>query len=93
MQSAIACAPHGECGIGSYVKNALAGRSFTSLAAKKGLGDDSFSHECAIVERTVGHKDLRYVVVGLGSAKSERRRDLSELFVCLDDVIVKRNSP
>ena len=91
MQSAIACAPHASCGIGSYVKDALAGRSLTTLAAKKGYGDECFSHECAIVERTVGHKDLRYVVVGLGSDPSQSRRDLSELFVSLDDVIVNRN--
>jgi hypothetical protein len=93
MQSAIECVPHAKCGIGSYVKDALdgAGRGFTALAAKKGYGDDSFSHECAIVERTVDGKHLRYVVVGLGSAPSRKRRDLSALFVRLDDAIVTRN--
>ena len=96
MQAAVRCVPRGSCGIGSYVKDALSGvrprRPFTGIAAKKGFGDDSFSHECAIVERTVSGKDLRYVVVGLGSAPSRARRDLSSLFVRLDDVIVARNA-
>jgi V8-like Glu-specific endopeptidase len=92
MQAAIECVPGAKCGIGSYVKDALDGarRAFTTLQAKKGFGDDSFSHECAIVERTVGDKHLRYVVVGLGAAKG-RRRDLFSLFVRLDDAIVARN--
>ena len=94
MQAAIACVPHAQCGIGSYVKDALdgAGRVFTVLAAKKGFGDDRFSHECAIVERTVGGKHLRYVVVGLGSAPDRNRADLSDLFVRLDDAIIARNA-
>jgi hypothetical protein len=81
-------------GIGSYVEDALdgVGRAFTSIAAKKGFGDDSFSHECGIVERTVGGKDLRYVVVGLGSAPAQARKDLSDLFVLLDAAIVERNA-
>ena len=55
MRSAIECVHGAKCGIGSYVKDALVGihRPFTLLAAKKGFGDDRFSHECAIVERTV----------------------------------------
>ena len=94
LQAAIACVTGAKCGIGSYVKDALVGahRAFTALGAKKGYGDDSFSHECAIVERTVDGKALRYIVVGLGSAPARRRRDLSELFVRLDDAIVKRNA-
>lgn len=94
MQAAIKCVPDSTCGIGSYVKDALdapPSRPFTTLAAKKGYGDDKFSHECAIVERTVGGKNLRYVVVGLGSAPNRRRRDLSDLFVRLDEAIVVRN--
>ena len=93
MRSAIQCVPGAQCGIGSYAKDALDGasRDFTALAAKKGYGDDSFSHECAIVERTVNGKHLRYVVVGLGSAPSQHRRDLSDLFVQLDDAIIARN--
>ncbi|MFZ0131685.1 MAG: serine hydrolase, partial [Desulfobacterales bacterium] len=93
MQAAIECVTPAKCGIGSYVKDALdrAGRGFTALAAKKGFGDDSFSHECAIVERTVDGKHLRYVVVGLGSARSRKRRDLSELFIRLDNAIAMRN--
>jgi V8-like Glu-specific endopeptidase len=95
LQAAIKCVPHGKCGIGSYLQDALraARRPFTALAAKKGFGDDSFSHECAIVERTVNGKPLQYVVVGLGSARGRGRRDLSDLFVRLDSVIVQRNSP
>jgi hypothetical protein len=105
MQSAIKCVvATTKCGIGSYVQDALmkaddqraqarapVRRSFTALAAKKGFGDDSSSHECAIVERTVNGQQLRYVVVGLGSLRDRARRDLSELFVQLDDVIVGRH--
>jgi hypothetical protein len=81
-------------GIGSYARGALvrAGRAPTTIAAKIGFGDDSFSHDCAIVERTVGGKTLRYVAVGLGSARGRGRVDLDELFVRLDDTIVTRNA-
>jgi hypothetical protein len=80
-------------GIGSYAKAALddVGRDSTAFAAKIGYGDDSFSHDCAIVERTVDGKDLRYVAVGLGSAPNRNRADLSDLFVLLDETIVARN--
>ena len=81
-------------GIGSYARGALvrAGRTPTTIAAKIGFGDDSFSHDCAIVERTVAGKALRYVAVGLGSARGRRRADLDELFVQLDDTVVTRNA-
>jgi hypothetical protein len=81
-------------GIGSYARGALvrAGRTPTTIAAKIGFGDDSFSHDCAIVERTVAGKNLRYVAVGLGSAPARKREDLRDLFVRLDDTIVKRNA-
>ena len=80
-------------GIGSYAKAALdaVGRDSTAFAAKIGFGDDSFSHDCAIIERTVDGKDLRYVAVGLGSAPNRKRVDLSDLFVLLDETIVTRN--
>jgi hypothetical protein len=81
-------------GIGSYAESALiaATRAPTSIVSKIGFGNDSFSHDCAIVERTVAGKQLRYVAVGLGSAPSENRQDLNGLFVRLDEAIVKRNS-
>jgi hypothetical protein len=79
-------------GIGSYIKDALGtAKPFDALQAKKGFGHDSFSHECGIVERTVGGKHLRYVVVGLGSAKAQNRTDLSALLVRMDDAIIARN--
>jgi hypothetical protein len=80
-------------GIGSYVKDAFvgAGVAFDAMSPKKGFGNDKFSHECAIVERTVGVKHLRYVLVGLGSAGDQGRVDLSALFVQLDAAIVASN--
>jgi hypothetical protein len=80
-------------GIGSYAGSALivAGRTPAALSSKIGFGDDSFSHDCAIVERTVGSKRLRYAAVALGSAPAQRRRDLSDLFVLLDAAVVARN--
>jgi V8-like Glu-specific endopeptidase/soluble cytochrome b562 len=80
--------------IGSYANFALenAGRKPTTIAAKIGFGDDSFSHDCAIVERTVDGKALRYVAVGLGSARGRGRADLDQLFVRLDEAIVTRNA-
>jgi hypothetical protein len=81
-------------GIGSYAKAALdaVGRDATACSAKIGFGADSFSHDCAIVERTVDGKDLRYVAVGLGSAPNRKRTDLADLFVLLDETIVTRNA-
>ena len=80
-------------GIGSYAGSALTavGRRPTALSSKIGFGDDSFSHDCAIIERTVGGKRLRYVAAVLGSAKTQHRRDLSDLFVLLDATVVARN--
>jgi Beta-lactamase enzyme family len=83
-------------GIGSYVAEALSrdGRDFTSIISKIGFGDDTRSHDCAIVERTVGDTPIRYVVVGLGSRpfKPSRRRELDDLFIQLDQLIVARNT-
>ncbi len=81
-------------GIGSYARGALArvGRTPSTIAAKIGFGDDSFSHDCAIIERSVAGKNLRYVAVGLGSAPARKRQDLRDLFVLLDDTIVTRNA-
>jgi hypothetical protein len=54
-------------------------------------GDDSFRHECDIIERAVAGKDLRYVAVGLGYSPKRRRQNRFDLFVLLDEVIVTRN--
>ncbi|KQW89185.1 hypothetical protein ASC94_22315 [Massilia sp. Root418] len=80
-------------GIGSYAESALsaAGRAPSALSSKIGFGDDSFSHDCAIIERTVSGKHLRYVAVVLGSAPAQHRSDLSALFVLLDTAVVARN--
>ena len=80
-------------GIGSYAYFGLqkVGRSSTAFAAKIGFGDDGFSHDCAIIERTVDGKHLRHVAVGLGSAPKRNRTDLRDLFVLLDEAIVTRN--
>jgi hypothetical protein len=79
----------GASGIGSYVNSALVadGRQATSIASKIGYGDDARSHDCAIVERSVASKKLRYVIVGLGSAP-RNRTNLKKLFVRLDQIIV-----
>jgi hypothetical protein len=79
-------------GIGSYIKDGFGtAKPFDALQAKKRFGNDSFSHECGIVERTVGGKHLRYVMVGLGSAPAQGRADLSALFRRMDDAIIARN--
>ncbi|WP_157370741.1 serine hydrolase [Vulgatibacter incomptus] len=80
-------------GIGSYARTALTavGRAPDTLASKIGFGDDSFSHDCAIIERTVGGKLLRYVAVVFGSAPAQARQDLSDLFVLLDSAVVARH--
>jgi hypothetical protein len=79
----------GASGIGSYVRSALVAdhRAIASIASKIGYGDDARSHDCAIVERTVASKNLRYIVVGLGSAP-RNRANLKKLFVRLDQIIV-----
>jgi hypothetical protein len=79
----------GVSGIGSYIRAALDadGRTPGTVTSKIGFGDDSRSHDCAIVERMAGSKPLRYVVVGLGST-SRSRADLNSLFLRLDDIIV-----
>jgi V8-like Glu-specific endopeptidase len=81
-------------GIVSYARSALhaVGRRSTAFASKIGYGDDRFSHDCALIERSVGGKTLRYVAVGLGSAPSRQRADLRDLFVLLDETIVQRNT-
>jgi V8-like Glu-specific endopeptidase len=80
-------------GLGSDANDALrrAGRTPSSVVAKFGLGDDGFRHECAIIERTVDGKDLRYVAVGLGYSPKRKRRNWFDHFVLLDEVIVERN--
>lgn len=80
-------------GIGSYARAALnaVGRTQDALSSKIGFGDDSFSHDCAIVERTVNGKHLRYAAVVFGSAPARSRKDLGELFVLLDETVVVHN--
>jgi hypothetical protein len=82
----------GAEGIGSYIAGALArdGRATDLVLSKIGYGDDTRSHDCAIVERRVDGKAIRYVVVGLGS-QAGNRRSLQELFVQLDQLILDRN--
>ena len=79
----------GAEGIGSYIRGALArdGRDPGLVVSKIGYGDDTRSHDCAIVERTVDGKALRYVVVGLGS-QAGNRRSLEDLFIQLDQLIL-----
>jgi len=78
-------------GIGSYGGNGLiaVGRTPNALSSKIGFGDDSFSHDCAIIERTDRDtgKRVRYAAVVLGA---KRRQDLTDLFVLLDDAVVVR---
>jgi hypothetical protein len=80
-------------GLGSDANDALrrVGRTPSLVIAKFGLGDDGFSHECAIIERTVAGKNLRYVAVGLGYPPKRSRLNWLGLFVLLDEVIVTRN--
>lgn len=80
-------------GIGSYAGSALNadGRTTTAVSSKIGYGDDSFSHDSAIIERTAGSKHLRYAVVVLGSAPARNRQDFDQLVVLLDQVVVTHN--
>jgi len=80
-------------GIGSYAGSGLDadGRTQTALSSKIGFGDDSFSHDCVIVERTVGSKHLRYAAVVLGSAPARSRQDLNQMIVLLDQAVVVHN--
>jgi hypothetical protein len=82
-----------EGGLGSDANDALrnAGRVPSSVSAKFGRGDDGFSHECAIIRRTVAGKTLRYVAVGLGYSPKRDPQNWLDLFVLLDEAIVERN--
>jgi hypothetical protein len=83
----------GASGIGSYVQGALASasprRSFSSVVSKIGYGDDSFSHDCAIV--TASTPAIRYSVAILGSPPSKGRSDFDQLEVAFHDYIVSRH--
>lgn len=76
-------------GLVSFIADALAhdGRPVASLVAKIGVGDDNSGHDCGIVERVVGGKPLRYVVVGLGDL-DPANAGLQRLFPRLDDIII-----
>ena len=80
-------------GIGSYFKDAFDtdGRTFDVLQAKKGYGNDRFSHECGIIQRTTGGTTRKYVAVVLGSAPAQYRADLNAMLLGLDDAIIARN--
>ena len=84
----------GKPGIGSYIVDALnraPSKAFDAVQPKKGYGNDKSTHECGIVERTVGGKKLRYVAVVLGSLRSQRRADFYDMVRRLDDVIIASN--
>jgi hypothetical protein len=53
-------------------------------------GDESFRHECDIIERAVAEKVLRHVAVGLGYSPKRGRQNRFDLFVLLDEVVVTR---
>lgn len=72
------------------LQTALANEGCQS-SSRIGFGDESFSHDCVIVERTVGGKHLRYAAVVLGSAPARSRQDLKDLFVLLDETVVVDN--
>jgi Beta-lactamase enzyme family len=81
---------------GSYLDDALvaAGRRANTQFSKLGIGNDVSYHDCGIVERTItvgsGTKTIRYVVVGLGSKRTDQA-DLKLLFKTLDDLVVARH--
>jgi hypothetical protein len=81
---------------GSYLNKALdgAGRRADKQFSKLGIGNDVSYHDCGIVERRIGSgaaaKTIRYVVVGLGEKRTDKR-DLKKLFTTLDDLIVARH--
>lgn len=78
-------------GIRSYGGNGLiaVGRTPSALSSKIGFGDDSFSHDSLIVERTDGAsgKRIRYAAVVLGA---KNRQHLKDLFVLLDEAVLVR---
>jgi subtilisin family serine protease len=87
---------NGAAGIGSYILGALAtaspARSFSSVISKIGFGDDSFSHDCAIVTaNSASGSTIRYTVAILGSPPSKGRTDLDQLEVAYHDCIVVRH--
>jgi len=90
----------GKHGIGSYIMTALTpvppdparpAKAFSALYPKKGYGNDSSTHECSIVERTVSGKHLKYVAVVLGSLRAQGRADFKDMVRRMDDAIVASN--
>ncbi|MBV9825478.1 MAG: serine hydrolase [Alphaproteobacteria bacterium] len=73
----------------SFISDALRddGRTVSSIMSKIGIGDDDSGHDCAVVERVVKGKTLRYVVVGLGDLEPTNA-GLRRLFPRLDDIIM-----
>lgn len=87
----------GVAGIGSYVRGALhraePRRPFTRIASKIGLGNDEFSHDCALVTLNRDAdpaRPIRYVVVVLGGRPRRQRSDLREMVVRFHDCVVAR---
>jgi beta-lactamase family protein len=84
----------GADGIGSYVQSALASASparvTSKVVSKIGYGDDSFSHDGAIVTAT-SPSSVQYAVAILGSPPSKGRADLDQLAVAYHDCIVARH--
>ena len=80
----------GAHGIGSYIQGALAGaRDGIVLASKIGYGDDSVSHDCAIVAGSA--PVIRYVSVILGSPPVNGRADFEQLAVAYNDCVAARH--
>jgi hypothetical protein len=81
----------GADGIGSYIQSALASasppRPFSTVTSKIGFGDDSFSHDCAIVATS----KFRLVETVLGSPPAKGRTDLDQLAVAYYDCVAARH--
>jgi hypothetical protein len=86
----------GSQGIGSYIRSGLAGapRSISALNSKIGFGDDSFSHDCALISVDRGtdtSRKLRFVEVILGSPPAMGRAGLKQLAVAYYDCITAQH--
>ncbi len=81
----------GANGIGSYIRGGLAaaGRGFTQVSLKIGFGDESFSHDCALVQINRGERrPVLLVEVILGSPPSKHRSGLRQLAVGYYDCVL-----
>ena len=82
----------GANGIGSYIKGGLpvALRPVSSIKSKIGFGNDSFSHDCAIVHPDPA-RTIRYVVVALGGHPNRAKADLRKMVVRFHGCVVARH--